>query len=60
MNRKSTLIYQFNSLTNTVPLIFDFQELLRDDAKLKVKLKNFNRIVIKSPQIEILNPIRDI
>ncbi len=55
MNRKSTLIYQFNSLTNSVPLIFDLQELLREDEELKAKLKNFNRIIIKSPSIEVLN-----
>ena len=54
MNKNSTLIYQFNSLKSNAPLIFDLQELLREEDQLRQKLKNFKQIRLKSPKIEIL------
>ena len=40
MNKSSTLIYHFNPLVSSSPLIFDLQELLRDDEKLKIAWLN--------------------
>ena len=54
MNKNSTLIYQFNSLKNALPIVFDLQELLRDEEKLRHQLRNFKQIKLKSPKIEIL------
>ena len=53
MNKNSTLIYQFNSLKSDSPLIFDLQKLLREETKLRQKLRNFKQIRLKSPKIEI-------
>lgn len=54
MNKNSTLIYQFNSFKNSQPIVFDLQELLRDEEKLRHQLRNFKQIKLKSPEIEIL------
>lgn len=57
MNKNSTLIFHFNTLTDSKPLIFDLQQLLRDEEQLKLKLKNFKNIRLKSPKIEIFKNI---
>ncbi len=54
MNKNSTLIYQFNSLKSSSPIIFDLQKLLREEDKLRHELRNFKQIRLKSPKIEIL------
>ncbi len=54
MNKKSTLIYQFNSLNINSTIIFDLQELLIEEEKLRQKLKDLKRIKLKSPEIRVL------
>jgi len=54
MNKNSTLIYQFNSFKSKNPIVFDLQELLKDEDLLRKELRNFKHIRLKSPQIKIL------
>ena len=53
MNKISTLIFHYNSLTDSKPILFDLQQLLRDEEQLRFELKNFKNIRLKSPKIEI-------
>lgn len=57
MNKKSTLIYQFNSLKNSSAIVFDLQEFLVEEDKLRQELKNLRNIRLKSPEIKILQKL---
>ena len=54
MNKNSTLIYQFNSLKDSSPIVFDLQQLLRDEEILRVQLRDLKKVRLKSPKIEVL------
>ena len=56
MTRNSTLIYQF--INNEEAQIYNLQELLEDEYLLKNKLKNLQKIRIKSPQVEIIRNLK--
>lgn len=57
MNKNSTLIYHFNSLSDSKPILFDLQQFLRDDETLRIELKNLKNIRLKSPKIGIFENI---
>jgi len=54
MNKTFTLIYQFSSLKNKKPIVFDLQQLLKDEEEIRQELQKTNRFVLKSPPIEVL------
>jgi hypothetical protein len=54
MTKRSTLIYQFNSLTSKASMVYDLRELLQEEELFRNKLKDFKNIRIKSPKLEIL------
>lgn len=54
MNKKSTLIYQFNTLNPSTNVLFDLNEFLKEEAQMKDRLKGLRKLKLKSPRIKVL------
>jgi hypothetical protein len=54
MNKKFTLIYQFNTFRKPSASVFSLQKLLEDDNKLQKELRTLKNFRLESPPIKIL------
>ncbi len=56
MNRKSTLIYQFNTINASHDVLFDLNDLLKAEEEMRIRLKGLKKFKLKAPKIKVLEP----
>jgi hypothetical protein len=54
MNKKSTLIYQFSTFNPSQNVLFDLNEFLKAEAKMRDRLKGLKKFKLKGPRIKVL------